>query len=111
MHNNGYIKHFKAYTDFEYLIILQVLHNPRCEEGSRILSLSQTDIMKTPQCSGDGVRPRTLLPRHGTPIIMIGVDFTSAYKVFPHLNVLNETQNKQAHLRLFLFQHFLVACV
>lgn len=56
--------------------------------------------MKTLQGSGDSAFPRALLPRCGSPPpgIMTGVDFISADKVFPQLNVLNETQNKQAHL-------------
>lgn len=58
--------------------------------------------MKTLQDSGDGAFPRALLTRCGLPppVLMTGVDFTSADKVFPHLNVLNETQDKQAHLGL-----------
>lgn len=51
--------------------------------------------MKTLHGSGDGA-----FPRAPPPAIMTGVDFTSADKVFPHLNVLKETQDKQAHLGL-----------
>lgn len=58
--------------------------------------------MKTLHGSGDGAFPRALLPKCGLPppAIMTGVDFTSADKVFPHLNVLKETQDKQDHLGL-----------
>jgi hypothetical protein len=58
MHNNSHIKHFKVSMDFEYLIILQVLHNPQCEEG---LENSLYPRQNAPRCSRDSALPRALL--------------------------------------------------